>query len=443
MKYLLLTVISFFLSSCSTVNSTSYDNTSLNINTQNFYRVQDADFENFYKQKIVGKLVLWTDSNFLSTSNLGSTKLKSSKKVFLSNMLIGELQENSKITIYITSGSKIIYSNIKTDIEKFKNVEIIGGTETQLYWKNPEAPMSLKSVQDVNFSASEIISYNTSEQLKTLYPFKISIEDLSTTDNQAILRIEFNHPLAKLFLNSNPVNFTNEDFVIVKKPIVFGENIFEFIANDLEGNIASTKYLIYRETEVEKKRKLTQLQAEAKRQDLLLEQAKVKIANEQRAERIRIAEEEKQNQIKAANEAKAKKAELERIAREGDGSNEDKLCQRYGLKPQTNGYAECRMRLDFAKAESIKQQQQYEREQAAYQEQMAAIQKERERQRAMKQLELGLRMMGGQSPVDAVNSVGTGAPIAPRAPTPTNQTITLPNGRMVNCTTMGTMTNCF
>ena len=101
------------------------------------------------------------------------------------------------------------------------------------------------------------------------------------------------------------------------------------------------------------------------------------------------------------------------------------------------------MRLDFAKAESIKQQQQYEREQAAYQEQMAGIQKERERQRAMKQLELGLRIIGGQSPIDAVNSVGTGAPIAPKAPMPTNQTITLPNGRMINCSTFGTVTNCF
>jgi len=160
-----------------------------------------------------------------------------------------------------------------------------------------------------------------------------------------------------------------------------------------------------------------------------------------------------QRQIDEANQRQLKiqqernetivKKEEERIAREGDLSPDDLLCKKYGLKPQTNGYAECRMRLDFAKAESIKQQQQYEREQAAYQEQMAGIQKERERQRAMKQLELGLRIIGGQSPVDAVNSVGTGAPIAPRAPTPTNQTITLPNGRMINCSTFGTMTNCF
>lgn len=141
--------------------------------------------------------------------------------------------------------------------------------------------------------------------------------------------------------------------------------------------------------------------------------------------------------------SKDRKNEAERVAKYGDGSTEDGLCQKYGFKVRTSGYAECRLRLDLAKAESIKQQQQYERELAAYEQQMASIQREREQQRAMKQLELGLRMMGGQSPVDAVNSVGTGAPIVPRAPTPINQTITLPNGRMVNCTTMGTMTNCF
>jgi hypothetical protein len=82
-------------------------------------------------------------------------------------------------------------------------------------------------------------------------------------------------------------------------------------------------------------------------------------------------------------------------------------------------------------------------EKAAYDKQVEAIQNERKRQQAMRQLELGLRMMGGQSPMNAVNSLGTNTPIAPSMPLPINQTITMPNGRMVNCTTVGTMTNCF
>jgi antitoxin component YwqK of YwqJK toxin-antitoxin module len=137
------------------------------------------------------------------------------------------------------------------------------------------------------------------------------------------------------------------------------------------------------------------------------------------------------------------RAEEERIIREGDGTPDDLLCKKYGLLPQTGGYAECRMRLDFARAESHKKQEQYQAAQAEYEKQVAAIEREREKQRGLRQLELGLRMMGGQRPIDAVNSVGTGMPIAPSRPAPVNQTITMPNGRMINCTTLGTNTNCF
>lgn len=124
-------------------------------------------------------------------------------------------------------------------------------------------------------------------------------------------------------------------------------------------------------------------------------------------------------------------------------SAEDQTCLRYGFKANTQAFAECKFKLDHAKQESLRAEQQYAREKAAYDQQLAAIEKEREKARAMKQLELGLRMMGGQSPVNAVNSLGTGAPIAPSRPSPINQTITMPNGRMVNCTTVGSNTNCF
>lgn len=124
-------------------------------------------------------------------------------------------------------------------------------------------------------------------------------------------------------------------------------------------------------------------------------------------------------------------------------SAEDQTCLRYGFKVNTQAFAECKFKLDQAKQEGLRAEQQYAREKAAYDQQVAAIEKEREKARAMKQLELGLRMMGGQSPVNAVNSLGTGAPIAPSRPSPINQTITMPNGRMINCTTIGSNTNCF
>lgn len=121
---------------------------------------------------------------------------------------------------------------------------------------------------------------------------------------------------------------------------------------------------------------------------------------------------------------------------------DDALCRRYGFVAQTPGYAECRMKLDTARREAQTQKEIYERQQLEYLQRIEAADKERQRQQALRQTELGLRLLGGQNPVDAVNSVGTGAPIAPRPPAPVFHNITLPNGSMVTCTTNGAFTNC-
>jgi len=68
---------------------------------------------------------------------------------------------------------------------------------------------------------------------------------------------------------------------------------------------------------------------------------------------------------------------------------------------------------------------------------------QRERQQGLRQMEFGLRLLSGQRPIDAVNSIGTARPIAPNPPSPINQTIITPSGRMINCTTTGSLTNCY
>jgi hypothetical protein len=124
-------------------------------------------------------------------------------------------------------------------------------------------------------------------------------------------------------------------------------------------------------------------------------------------------------------------------------NQDEQLCRGYGFKPNTPSLADCKLKLDLAKRQSLEAQEKYNRDKADYDGRVAVIEKERERQLGMRQLELGLRMMGGQSPVNALNSLGTGMPIAPTRPSPIVQSITLPGGKTINCTTMGTMTNCF
>jgi hypothetical protein len=254
---------------------------------------------------------------------------------------------------------------------------------------------------------------------------KFDLNYSQSRDDVAQLRISLagNQAIKQVFINEVPLDrFNNNGTINLENKLNFGNNTFNVrIVND--ANYQETKSVaIYRKTDEEKR----------------------KIAEAERLEKQRQIEAERQEKIRLANAEKARKLEAERIVREGDGTPDDTLCKKYGLRPQTEGYATCRMKLDFARMEIKREQERYEREKAAYDEQVAAIEKERDRQRAMRQLELGLRMMGGQSPLNALSSLGTGAPIGPPpTPMPLNQTIRLPNGRMVNCQTMGTFTNCF
>jgi hypothetical protein len=94
----------------------------------------------------------------------------------------------------------------------------------------------------------------------------------------------------------------------------------------------------------------------------LAEVKKRQAENDRRvAERVReftkMEQEAKQKQLA---EEKLKRLEVERIARDGDGSPDDQRCKGYGLKPSSAGYAECRMRLDLDKRQATDRQRDYD-----------------------------------------------------------------------------------
>lgn len=122
---------------------------------------------------------------------------------------------------------------------------------------------------------------------------------------------------------------------------------------------------------------------------------------------------------------------------------DDTTCRKYGFKPNTQAYGECRQKIDLARQQGEQEQARYEQQNKQYQEKMAEYQKQVRRAQAQRSLDMGLRMMGGQSPQDAYLSIGTGAPIAPLAPAPSTRTYVLPGGKIMNCTTNGSVTNCF
>ncbi len=125
----------------------------------------------------------------------------------------------------------------------------------------------------------------------------------------------------------------------------------------------------------------------------------------------------------------------------GDGSQDDRTCQSYGLSPGSSSYSECRIRIDTARKDAESRQSRYQAELAAYEKQVAEANRQRERDRNLRMMELGLGMMaggGGRGSSDSARNVGP-APLAPSL----NQNIFLPDGRMMSCRTNGHVTNCF
>jgi hypothetical protein len=134
---------------------------------------------------------------------------------------------------------------------------------------------------------------------------------------------------------------------------------------------------------------------------------------------------------------------FERRAANKLGSNpDDAACRGYGFKPNSADYAACRQQIDIARQNANRQQSQFEEQNRLYEEQIAMQKKEIRRANNQRALDTSLRLLGGQSPADAVVSTGTGAPIRPTNSS-NSQLIQMPNGRMMNCITNGGLTQCY
>lgn len=131
---------------------------------------------------------------------------------------------------------------------------------------------------------------------------------------------------------------------------------------------------------------------------------------------------------------------LELLERKGDAtvSNDpdDATCRKYGFKPKTNEYAACRQQIDQARSQAAQQQAQYLQQQRQYQTQLDEQQRQRSVAAGMALFQMGTGITSGA--YNANNAYGT----MPTPPNP-NRTYILPGGRTMNCTTTGTVTNCF
>lgn len=150
---------------------------------------------------------------------------------------------------------------------------------------------------------------------------------------------------------------------------------------------------------------------------------------------------------------------LELIQRKENKSNtvpsssnnpDDITCSNFGFKVGSNDFAQCKLQINNARQQAQIQQQQYEQQirqyeeqKRQYEEQQALFIKEKKRQEALRGLDMSMGLMSGQYSWTDAGRVGMGLPPLPKPTPPQNQIFVMPNGRIVNCSTTGSITSCF
>lgn len=156
------------------------------------------------------------------------------------------------------------------------------------------------------------------------------------------------------------------------------------------------------------------------------------------------------------NQQQVQQQVQQQAQQQGDGTNAHQMCDKFGFVVGSAPYSDCRLKINIAKQEQTQRQATYDAEQRRYlieqqryDAQVAALERQKEKQRADGLIRFGLALMGGTSPHASENFANAGrqslglAPIPPTRPQIQNFTITNPGRQTTNCTVIGNNINCF
>lgn len=289
------------------------------------------DASNYYNEKIVGKVIVYGSPELAKESKISFANLKNINKEYYSG-LIGKNESNE---ITLVEGDYIFY--VRTDLWKQKTVKVTGG-ETIYLQANGNDVVQTDSIPN-NILMRKRGAIASKSDFANLVKASISASYDLTGDglmkpvNVTVIN-NTNEPTFRLNGEAiQPESKKNNNYKLNVK-LAKGDNMLAVEATGADKKIVTKNFNLHIKTDKEiLAEKMAAIEAEKKR-----------------------AEEERLRKIQMDKEAKAKKAEAERIAREGDGTPDDLDCKKYGLKPQTQGYAECRMRLDLSRKEGERAQ---------------------------------------------------------------------------------------
>ncbi len=128
----------------------------------------------------------------------------------------------------------------------------------------------------------------------------------------------------------------------------------------------------------------------------------------------------------------------ERQVVRGDGTPDDLTCSGYGFSPGTDSYANCRFKLDSARAENQRRQKEYEAEQARYAAEQARAKAQFEQEERARKSKCYFSMASGYGTrnalIDALTCENGGTLQAPPPPPKPPS--------LINCTRNGNNTTC-
>ncbi len=374
-------------------------------NDLTFKKVSDEEMKALYENKALARIAFWTDGDFISSSKLSRADLISNRDVSIEangkREVIGYFAAKTYIVAYVPAGKVIIKTNAHSKLEQRFEVNLIAGAEQYYFWAAPEKNLVSSARPGYTNTTATISPFSAGDWIKELSPkIRVAKEIIKESKVDFIVEIDSQFPISNFKLNDESINL-KDGKATISRPLKFGKNGFAFEAKNEMGFTGFYNDSYYRVSPEER-------QAEIRR-----------ATKKELDEKQRIIELEK-----------TRKIEAERVAKNGDGSEDDRACQSYGLKPSTAGYSECRMRLDLDRKQAqrnqeLKQQEltQRQREQAAQERAFAAEQNHRSTIQSLQLLQ-GIQQQQQQQQLQFQQQL--------RVPIQTN---CYRNGQYVNCTT--------
>lgn len=349
--------------------------------------LQPAPNPYLFNTNVMGKIVIYGDKDIKNNSIISMSPLIQQTKSFY---IIGKTRQNEAYEITLIPGKYRVDIDTKSGflspaVSRTQRFTIEGGKV--IYARASGDAILIEQSPNSKFENTKVGALVDAEYISRRYGVKLKINNWSISGTYIHFDVYASGyvEIPTFAINDKTIEpdttawrTTNKVSFIREPNFSPGFNTLSISAFGADGIVITAKYQYYEKwpEQIERERVAKENEeriAEERRKE------EARKAEERRKDEARKSEERRVEQVRKAEE---QRKEAERIAREGDLTPDDLSCKKYGLLPQTQGYAECRMRLDLIRKEELARGAAIERARADELARAAANQRAIERARA-------------------------------------------------------------